>query len=425
MIFLAKCCRFFTRNPERVKFTNGFNPVVGVIARIVNGKGPEFNQESLQLDKLSLETNIDSEIVRQLFSTPMYREMHSSKLLQYIALSDSQESKGEIRLGQFLISLLELNNDADFIQYFGEAQPNNLYEKVVFDSLENGEQQSKTDKRNFKYYDQHHFSKLFHSDILHLMSDRNYFYDNIGALLEFYYFSYVSQTIVRISDETVTETIIPLYFSLENEPISRSRKAVSNGFRLVNDHSWDLLTDVDMLNYLNALIPDKNRFYWKNEILAPDFEYQVELGNNLAEFLPQLYQLLDSQVTSNVSLNLSTLQAAVQSLRLLLHNRNKNSRETSSRFALSFNEICKQGFTRPHGQLGRTFSMSKHTVLLLTAAIVGKGKLLLRDVFKAFEERGVYFDRITRDKVISLFEQANILEKLSDSGDAQYVRGIL
>ena len=32
---------------------------------------------------------------------------------------------------------------------------------------------------------------------------------------------------------------------------------------------------------------------------------------------------------------------------------------------------------------------------------------------------------MTRYEIINLFEQANILEKLSDSGDAQYVRGIL
>ena len=56
---------------------------------------------------------------------------------------------------------------------------------------------------------------------------------------------------------------------------------------------------------------------------------------------------------------------------------------------------------------------------MLTTAIVGNHKTPLNDVFKALEARGVFFDRITRDKVVDLFEQANVLEKLSDSGDAQ------
>ncbi|HBL5328060.1 TPA: DNA phosphorothioation-dependent restriction protein DptG, partial [Clostridioides difficile] len=36
-----------------------------------------------------------------------------------------------------------------------------------------------------------------------------------------------------------------------------------------------------------------------------------------------------------------------------------------------------------------------------------------------------YFDRDSQSKVVELFEKLNIIEKKSDSGDAQYVRSIL
>ncbi len=80
---------------------------------------------------------------------------------------------------------------------------------------------------------------------------------------------------------------------------------------------------------------------------------------------------------------------------------------------------------RQHGRLGRVFSLSNQTVLMLTAAIVGNHKMLLKDVFNELQQRGVYFDRLSRERVIRLFERVNVLEKLSDSGDAQYVKGIL
>ena len=51
--------------------------------------------------------------------------------------------------------------------------------------------------------------------------------------------------------------------------------------------------------------------------------------------------------------------------------------------------------------------------------------MLLKDVFNELQQRGVYFDRLSRERVIRLFERVNVLEKLSDSGDAQYVKGIL
>ncbi|KAB7651332.1 DNA phosphorothioation-dependent restriction protein DptG, partial [Bacillus sp. B2-WWTP-C-10-Post-4] len=37
---------------------------------------------------------------------------------------------------------------------------------------------------------------------------------------------------------------------------------------------------------------------------------------------------------------------------------------------------------------------------------------------------GIYFDRDSRKIIIGLYEKLNILEKKSDSGDAQYVKYI-
>ena len=49
----------------------------------------------------------------------------------------------------------------------------------------------------------------------------------------------------------------------------------------------------------------------------------------------------------------------------------------------------------------------------------------LVDVFKSFERKGVFFDEGTKETVVKFYERLNILEKKSDSGDAQYVKRIL
>ena len=46
-------------------------------------------------------------------------------------------------------------------------------------------------------------------------------------------------------------------------------------------------------------------------------------------------------------------------------------------------------------------------------------------LFEEFEKRGISFDRDSKAKIIQLYEKLNLLEKKSDSGDAQYVRSIL
>ena len=54
---------FYTRNPERVKFTEGFGAIVGVIARQLNGESVEMIQKPFALTSTSLETTVDTEKV--------------------------------------------------------------------------------------------------------------------------------------------------------------------------------------------------------------------------------------------------------------------------------------------------------------------------------------------------------------------------
>jgi len=423
--FFGQLLPFFTREPERMKFTNGFSPVIGVIARMINGKPIEIQHEEFNNEKKILDTNVKEEIVNKLFSSKMYEGMRSSKLLQYLPLSVGKDKKGEVRVGEFLIELLKLKDNEEFKKMFLDDEPGNLYERVIFETLDNNSTEIKSHMHEFKFYDnKQYFSKYFNEDILNLKKDEDYFYGHVGELLEFYYFTYVIQTMVRVSDGGISNDneIIPLYFSLGNESISQSRAAIQKGYNLVYQHGQDLLTDIDVLNYLNVLIPDTNRFYWKNEILENDFYYKDQLLNNIREFVENYCQQIDESTFNDIDFNYNDLSGAISCIRSLLE---KKKNAADSRYAKSFEAISQQNYSRRHGRLGKAFSLSNETVLLLTSAIVGHGKMLLDHVFQEFEKRGIYFDRLTRDAVITLFEQANILEKLSESGDAQYVRGIL
>lgn len=425
--FSGQLLPFFTREPERMKFTNGFNPVIGVISRIINGKQLEFKREEFDIGNTSLDTDLDEKIVNQMFSDEMYKGMRSSKLLQYLPLSVGKDSKGEIRVGEFLIELLRLRENEEFITMFKDDEPGNLYEKVIFESLDSEKiNPSKKRNRDFQYYDKkNYFSKYFDKDMRNFKRDSEYFYSHIGDLLEFYYFTYIVQSTMRISDGNIDndQKIIPLFFNLGNESVSQSRKSIQQGYNLAYQHSQGLLMDSDVLNYMNVLIPEKGYFYWKNEILSDEFAYKDELLVNIREFINRFSKQLNSELLENIDFQFDNLNGAMQCLRSLLETRKDKSPD--SRYAKSFTAITQQNYSRNHGRLSKAFSLSNQTILMLTSAIVGHGKMLLNQVFQEFENRGVFFDRITRDEIINLFEQANILEKLSDSGDAQYVRGIL
>ena len=64
-------------------------------------------------------------------------------------------------------------------------------------------------------------------------------------------------------------------------------------------------------------------------------------------------------------------------------------------------------------------------ILLYSFSTTDNEKLKLNNLFKELELRGMYFDRDSKEKIVQLYEKLSLLEKKSDSGDAQYVRSIL
>lgn len=91
-----------------------------------------------------------------------------------------------------------------------------------------------------------------------------------------------------------------------------------------------------------------------------------------------------------------------------------------------FEEFCKANFLKTRGQLGYTLNITEEYLIFITKLCIPKGdKLRLNLLFKEFELRGMWFDRDSKYKIIEIYEKLNILEKKSDSGDAQYVKSIL
>lgn len=49
----------------------------------------------------------------------------------------------------------------------------------------------------------------------------------------------------------------------------------------------------------------------------------------------------------------------------------------------------------------------------------------LNELFDEFRKRGIYLDNQSQESIVEFYEKLNLIEKKSDSGDAQYVKGIL
>ena len=75
------------------------------------------------------------------------------------------------------------------------------------------------------------------------------------------------------------------------------------------------------------------------------------------------------------------------------------------------------------GRAGRVLVLNQDHLLLLANIAIGKQeKLRFQELIVEFRKRGIYLDKQTEIELIKFFERIGNIEKMSDSGDAVYVR---
>ena len=99
---------------------------------------------------------------------------------------------------------------------------------------------------------------------------------------------------------------------------------------------------------------------------------------------------------------------------------------TIARYALWIEEIGKKYFLKIRGgSYGYMLNMTQEMLLMITAICIKEDKITLKDLFKEYERRGLFLDSYSQVEVIDLLGKLNLIDKKSDSGDAQYVKSIL
>ena len=94
-------------------------------------------------------------------------------------------------------------------------------------------------------------------------------------------------------------------------------------------------------------------------------------------------------------------------------------------YANKFESYCHK-FLKSRGRSGLMLNITEETLIFVTKlCIKNQEQMRLKDVFKAFERRGIFLDSLSKEQVASYYEKLNLIEKKSDSGDAKYVKRIL
>lgn len=413
---------FFTRNPERAKFENGFYGTLGAISRLTRGLEPlyEIENSPISEDKLNLSYNppeLKSEIVDELISSQSIESINHPFFINYLPVSKENDKSGEVEIAKLIVKLVDLDTNTLWNELVANKTPTNLFEEVLLDALT--ELKEKDLKNDYLIVNKENYS-YFIEDLNFLTEKKDFLMKNIHNLFGFLYFQYIIQTSIYISNfEKVDSGFTQLYYTLESEKISASRPSAKRSFNIVASLRKILLVNDYLIGYINALI-DSDDTYTIQEILNMQ---DTNLKADLVKFMLLYSRKTDRNDISNIQLSENSLKTNINLFKSWLES--DIQEEPKARFFKSIDETSKLHFLKARGRIGRVLNLNTDTILLLTAIIVKNQKMILSDLFIAFEKRGVWFDKITKEEIVKLYERMNLLDKKSDSGEAKYVKPIL
>jgi len=361
---------------------------------------------------------------------------NSVNSMRYIPCDDSSE----LKIAHYLCSVLgyhsEIKRVTDGAVSKAVLQANAL-ERVVLSALKCGEDQPKVLER---YYTVHTApGKTFLEDLRFILDSSTRTKEYLVDLLEFYYFFYTAQTSLALSrfEHGKRDEIVPLYFSLDWEKTNKARACYTSGWRQLIPALEQQFYHAITLEILNQTTSDEQFDYIAIKEYVNDNDADAEVAEQIRPIC-ELYRSAIFHISSPQAC--SELQAIIKNDQLGLafaevnylyesvrrQFQNTDRHRVSDGYIKHFKTFCHDKFLKNRKSNGLMLNITEEFLIFLTKlAIKNEAQMGLNEVFRQFELRGVFLDQPSRDEVVKFYTKLNLIDKKSDSGDAQYVKRIL
>ena len=441
----GNCFRLFpfnTTNSEVKSLKNA----LGMWICCLKGKKVECNNFDEVLEKLYSEANVDAdpkekfeEIVASLFWDDEKKlKPNSIVTMQFV----ETDNKIEERIALYLYSVLGNPDTQKLIIHKAESASQNhanVLEKVISDVLVKNTSDLEVSDKVFQTIASSP-AGVFSDDLTYIVENPTRTKEYLLQLLEFYYFFYTAQTTLLLEqfENGSRQEIVPLYFSLDWEKTSKARECYTRG--------WNILQRAIQNQFCHAItleILNQNTLAKKYDYISLK-EYCNEHPDELDEMCNTISKLITIYRDAIIGMSSNTEKAEFDTVRKeesygpvfaeihYLFDSIKNQFDNSvrgganKRYIDYFTSFCRENFLKHRGQSGLMLNISEELLIFLTRlAIKDQDQMSLNEVFIQFEKRGVFLDRISKEEVVKFYSKLNLIDKKSDSGDAQYVKRIL
>ncbi|MFQ1848719.1 DNA phosphorothioation-dependent restriction protein DptG [Aeromonas veronii] len=269
---------------------------------------------------------------------------------------------------------------------------------------------------------------VFREDIRFLAAHPQYLLQALPGTLRLYAFAYCAQLALNVTDWQHEPQSKPLYFILDSEKASSERTSVKrSGYKLLAAASERVFPLLSALDVLQLPGDAKKRPLWQVYRDATEYADQTQLLEDLNNYLQAFREKRglrpERPLTNSVAEAFEQLKEfALEQFR----DANTSRGGVNKKYVKELEEKLLSDFIQARGAAGRTLVLNQDQLLLLTNLTIGKAdKLRLHDLRKGFEQRGFYLDNQSLQQLVSFYERMGNVERMSDSGDAVYVRKTL
>lgn len=428
---------FVTQNNSYT--VENFDRLAGTFLCRIENKKPKGISVAELVEKLKDDTEIEVgkeqlfyETVRQLFfdEDGQIRPLNLQLLMQNLCTESSEE-----KIAEYLVDVLGNRTvlDAALQKAILKSKKNsNVFERLVSSKLEYIPEKNISSNHYYRVINS--LSDLFAEDFSFILGNQMRTREYLVTLLEFYCFTYTAQVCMQLNRLMAGERDqnIPLYFCLDWEKTSQSRLCFNQGWQQLQSAIEKMFAHAVVLEILNQTEPGSDQVDYIS--LAQMVKDNSELDTKVATMIDQITECYRNAVTDCAEMNdlekipveEGKTEAAVKYLFNCVKTQFEYTRPAPyRRYSDKFEAFCKK-YLKSRGRSGKMLSITEENLIFLTKlAIKNQDQMRLKDVFEAFQARGVFLDDFSKEQIAVYYEKLNLIEKKSDSGDAKYVKRIL
>lgn len=245
----------------------------------------------------------------------------------------------------------------------------------------------------------------------------------------------MSQTCVTLDNFGSGKRNCPvhLYYALDWEKVSKNRKCCVEGWERIQANANHMFSHALTLEILNqhtlpgvmldyiALQEYVTEHTDQDEVIASEIEKAEKAYTSCVGDYKKFEQIPYSSGGTKTDIAIRHLYRCVEEQFL-----NTDRKRANQFYNEKFTEFCKTRWVKNRRKSGLVLNLTERDIIFLTKiSIKDKDKIRLIDLYKEYEYRGIFLDNTSKDYLQEFFTKLNLIDKKSDSGDAQYVKRIL